>query len=158
MAAGKWKTYDKAMLNRLNGELDMNATTNWKLALFLSTSNCNTLTAHDKLADLTNEHANANGYTTGGVALTSVSIARTGNVIKFTCANPVFTASGGSITARYGVIYRNATDGTIVNPLYVVCVLDTTAGGTDVTATTGNTLTVTMNASGITTDTGNNAD
>jgi hypothetical protein len=40
----------------------------------------------------------------------------------------------------------------------VVCVLDTTAGGTDVTATTGNTLTVTMNASGITTDTGNNAD
>ena len=155
-AAGKWKHYDKAMLNRFNGELNMNATTNWKMALFLSTSNCNTLTAHDKLADLTNEHANGNGYTTGGIALTGVSIARTGNVIKFTCTSPVWTANGGSIVARFAVIYRNATDSTIVNPVYVVCLLDTAPA--DKTATDGNTFTVTINASGITTDTGNNSD
>lgn len=156
MAAGKWKQYDKAVLNRLNGELNMNATSNWKLALFLSTSNCNTLTVHEKYADFTNEVANGFGYTTGGIALTGVSISRTGNVVKFDCTDPVWTASGGSITARFGVIYRDATDLTIVKPAYAVCLLDTTPA--DVTATSGNTFTITMNASGITTDTGANVD
>ena len=156
MAAGKWKNYDKSVLNRLKGELNMNATTNWKMALYTSSSNCNTLTASEKLADLTNEVANGNGYTTGGVALTNVVLTRSGNVVTFDCDDAVWNASGGSITARYAVIYRNATDGTIVNPLYVVSLLDTTPA--DVTVTTGNSLTITINASGITTDTGNNAD
>lgn len=156
MAAGKWKDYDKAILNQLIGELNMNATTNWKMALFLSTSNCNTLTAHEKYADLTNEHANANGYTTGGVALTNVVLSRTGNVVKFDCDDAVFTASGGSIVARFAVIYRNATDGTIVKPIRCVCLLDVTPA--DVTATTGNTFTVALSASGINTITGQSVD
>lgn len=155
-AAGKWKHYDKSVLNRLIGELNMNATTNWKMALYLSTSNCNTLTVHEKLADLTNEVANANGYLTGGIALTSVLLSRSGNVVKFDCDNPVWTASGGSITARFAVIYRNTTDGTIVKPIYAVCLLDTAPA--DVTATDTNTFTVTINAGGVSTDTGNNAD
>lgn len=155
-AAGGWKDYDKALLNQLNGELNMNATTNWKMALFQSTSNCNTLTAHEKLADLTNEVANGNGYITGGIALTNVVLSRSGNVIKFDCDDAVWTASGGSITARFAVIYRNATDGTIVNPIRYVCLLDTAPA--DVTATTGNTLTIAINASGVNTLTGDNSD
>lgn len=154
--AGKWKQYDKAGLNVLNGEIDMTATTNWKIALFLSTSNCNTLTVHDKFADLTNEVATAFGYTAGGVALTNVVLSRTGNVVSFDADPAIWTASGGSITARFAVIYRNATDGTIVNPLSSVCLLDTAPA--DVTATTGNTFTVTPNASGFFTITTNNAD
>ena len=156
MAAGKWKHYDKAVLNQFIGELNLNATTNWKLALFLSTSNCNTLTVHELYGDLTNEHANANGYTTGGIALTGVALTRTGNVVKLTCSPAVWTATGGSITARFGVLYRNATDGTKVNPAYAVFLLDATPA--DVTATDGNTFTVTMNASGITTATGASVD
>jgi len=155
-AAGKWKQYDKAGLNVLNGEIDMTATTNWKMALFLSTSNCNTLTAHDKFADLTNEVATAFGYTAGGVALTNVVLSRSGNVVSFDADPAVWNASGGSITARFGVIYRDATDGTIVDPLHSVCLLDTAPA--DVTATTGNTFTVTPNAGGYFTITTNNAD
>jgi hypothetical protein len=156
MAAGKWKHYDKALLNRLIGELNVNATSNWKMALFTSVSNCNTLTVHDKLADLTNEVSNANGYTTGGITLTNVALTRTGNVVKFTCDPAVWTATDSGITARFAVIYHNTTDGTIVNPLFVVSLLDTAPA--DVTATAGNTLTVTPDSNGIVTDTGNNSD
>lgn len=156
MAAGKWKQYDKAGLNALNGELNLSSTTNWKMALFLSTSNCNTLTVHDKFADLTNEVATAFGYTAGGVTLTNVVLSSSGNVVSFDFDPAVWTASGGSITARFAVIYHNTTDGTIVNPLSSVCLLDTAPA--DVTATTGNTFTVTPNATGAFTITTNNAD
>lgn len=156
MAAGKWKDYDKAVLNRLKGELNMNATTNWKMALFQSSSNCNTLTAHEKYSDLTNEVANGLGYNTGGIALTNVVISRTGNVVKFDCDDAVWTAAGGSIAARFAVIYRDATDGTIVKPLAKVSLLDVTPA--DVTATDTNTFTVEIAAGGIAVDTGTNTD
>src|SRR4051812_42896357 len=125
-AAGKWKTYDFANLYVGNGTHDLDDTTNWKVALFLSTSNANTLSVGTGIfGDLTNEHAAANGYAAGGVAATGISWTRSGSVCTFTIANPVWTASGGSITARYAVIYRNATVNGIVKPLLAVCLLDT---------------------------------
>jgi hypothetical protein len=68
--------------------------------------------------------------------------------VTFDCDNPVWTASGGSIVARFGVIYKNATVNTIVKPLLCVCLLEA-VGPADVTATTTNTLTITMNAAGV---------
>jgi len=148
MAAGKWKIYEFAKEYLADGTHDLDDTTNWKMALFLSTSNADTLSVGTGVyGDLTNEHANANGYTTGGVALTSVAWTHSGGTVTFDCDNPVWTASGGSIVARFAVIYRNATVNTIVKPLLCVCLLDTTPA--DVTATTGNTLTITINASGV---------
>jgi hypothetical protein len=156
-AAGKWKLYETAKLYLADGTFDLDDTTNWKCALFLSTSNANTLGGtNDVYADLTNEHANANGYTTGGVALTGVTWTNAAGTITFDCADPVWTAAGGSIVARFGVIYKNATVNTIVKPLLCVSLLDTAPA--DVTATTGNTLTLQMNASGIFTLSGANVD
>jgi hypothetical protein len=157
MAAGKWKVYDFAKKYLADGTHDLDDTTNWKIALFLSTSNANTLSVGTGVyGDLTNEHANANGYTTGGLALTAETWTRSSSTITFDAADPVWTASGGSIVARFGVIYRNATVNTIVKPLLAVCLLDTTPA--DVTATDGNTLTVVMNASGLFTLTGATTD
>ena len=148
MAAGKWKLYADAKKYIGNGTFDLDATTNWKMGLFLSTSNANTLTTGtDVYGDLTNEHANANGYTTGGVALTSITWTESSGTITFDCADPVWTASGGSIVSRFAVIYQDATLNSIVKPLLCVCLLDTAPA--DVTATTGNTLTITINASGV---------
>lgn len=147
-AAGKWKMYESASLYASDGTFDLDDSTNWKMALFLSTSNANTLgSTIDVYGDLTNEHANASGYTTGGVALSGVTFTRSGAVSTFTCTSPVWTASGGSIVARFAVIYKNATVNTIVKPLLCVCLLDTAPA--DVTATTGNTLTVTIAGTGI---------
>ncbi len=148
MAAGRWKIYDLAKKYVGDGTHDMDATANWTAALFLSTSNCNTLSVGTGIyGDLTNEHANANGYTTGGVALTGETWTRAADVVTFDANDPSWTASGGSITARFAVIYANATLNGIVKPLLCVCLLDTTPA--DVTATTGNTFPITLNTAGI---------
>jgi hypothetical protein len=149
MAAGKWKVYDLAKLRLQDGTFDMdNAALGLTMALFLSTSNANTLSVGTGLyGDLTNEHANANGYTTGGIALTGETWLNSAGTETFDCNDVLWTASGGSIVARFAVIYCNATVNSIVKPLLAVCLLDTTPA--DVTATTGNTFSVIINASGV---------
>jgi hypothetical protein len=147
MAAGKWKVYEAAKKYLADGTFDLDDTSNWKMALFLSTSNCDTLGGtNDVYGDLTNEHANGNGYTTGGGDVTGVTWTQSGGTVTFDLDNEVWTASGGSIVARFAVIYKNATVNSIVKPLLCVCLLDTTPA--NVTATDGNTLTVAINASG----------
>ena len=156
-AAGKWKLYDLAKKYIGDGTHDLDVTTNMTVALFLSTSNANTLSVGTGIyGDLTNEHANANGYTTGGQALTGETWTRSGGTTTYDANDPVWTASGGSIVARFAVIYANATLNGIVKPLLCVCLLDTAPA--DVTATDTNTLTITMNASGIVTLSGATSD
>jgi hypothetical protein len=56
------------------------------------------------------EVANANGYATGGVALTGVAVTTvTTNDAKFDADDASWTASGGAITASYAILY-NDTD------------------------------------------------
>jgi hypothetical protein len=156
-AAGKWKLYDFAKKYIGDGTLDLDDTSNWKLALFLSTSNCNTLSVGTGVyGDLTNEHANANGYTTGGAAMTGITFTRSGGTITFDADNVVFTATGDSIVNRFGVVYKDATVNSIVKPLLCVCLVDTAPA--DKTTTNGNTLTFTMNASGLFTRSGADVD
>lgn len=145
MAAGAWTFTDAGRKKLLDGTFDLDTDT-FLCALFLSTSNIGA--ASTTYAGLTNEHANANGYTTGGVAITP-TWAQAAGTATFDAADlaPGWTASGGSIIARFGVIYKNATVNTIVKPLLCVCLLDATPA--DVTTTVGNTLSVTFNASGI---------
>lgn len=137
MAASAWTFTNTARTKLLNGQFDLD-TDSFKCALFLSTSNIGA--ASTTYAGVTNEHANANGYTTGGIAI-ALTLAGTTTVTVDITTDPVWTASGGSITARYAVIYEVGGD--------VLCysLLDTTPA--DVTATTGNTLTVAANASGV---------
>lgn len=158
MAAGKWKAYDFAKKYLGDGTFDMdNASLGLTMALFLSTSNAETLSVGTGVyGDLTNEHANGNGYTTGGIALTNEVWTRSGGTTTFDCDNVVWTAAGGSIVARFAVIYCNATVNTIVKPLLCICLLDTTPA--NVTATDGNTLTISINASGVFTLSGMTSD
>lgn len=154
MAAGKWKVYDKAKLRLADGTFDMdNASLGLTMALFLSTSNCETLGIGTGVyGDLTNEHANGNGYTTGGVALTGETWLNATSTSTFDCDNPEWTASGGSIVTRFAVIYCNATVNTIVKPLLCVSLLDVTPA--DITVTDGNILRVNISATGVFTLTG----
>lgn len=148
MAAGKWKVYEAAKEYIGDGTIDLDSAT-FKMALFTSSSNCNTLSGSDAMTDLTNEVANANGYTTGGVTLTGVTWLNSSGTMTFDCDNAVWTASGGSITARFAVIYRSGAAGSpsVTDALLCVCLLDTTPA--DVTATATNTLTIAINASGV---------
>ena len=142
MAADLWKFYETfpERLGDAGHDLDNDT---FYVALFLSASNCATET-WDALADLTSQHANANGYVTGGQALGSVTWVESSGVVTLDCAAEVFTASGGSILCRFAVVYNwtHASD-------LLVCysLLDNTPA--DVEATDTNTLTITPHASGI---------
>jgi len=122
----------------LNGTFDFDTDT-FKVALFLSTSNIGA--ASTTYAGVTNEHANANGYTTGGISLGALTLSGTTTVTVDDPADMVWTASGGSITARFAVLYESGGD------VVCYCLLDSTPA--DVTATNGNTLTIALHASGI---------
>jgi hypothetical protein len=138
MAAGAWTFTNAGRTSLLNGDFDLDTNT-FKIALFLSTSNIGA--ASTTYAGLTNEHANANGYTTGGISLGALTLSGTTTVTVDDPADAVWTASGGSIIARFAVIYEDAGN------VLCYCLLDSTPA--DVTATDGNTLTVAFHASGI---------
>lgn len=103
--------------------------------------------SHVVYADLTNELSTANGYINGGATLASMTWDHSGATSTFDAADTVWTASGGSITARRAVIRAIGTFNSQVDPLVASILLDTTPA--DVTATDGNTLTLQWNASGI---------
>lgn len=136
-AASTWAFTNGGRTKLLDGTFDID-TDSWKMALFLSTSDIGA--TETTYAGVTNEHANANGYTTGGIAIT-LTLAGTTTVTVDIATDPVWTASGGSIVARFAVIYEVSGN--------VLCYATLDSTPADVTATTGNTLTVAANASGV---------
>lgn len=144
MAASAWRMYGSAKEFIGDSTIDLDGHT-FKAQLHSSsyTANLNTQSVR---ADLTNELATANGYTAGGATLGSVTWTLSSGTVTFDSADVQWTASGGSITARTSVIYDD-TPSSPLDPLLAYDLLDTTPA--DVTATSGNTFTVQINASGI---------
>jgi len=131
MAAGAW-TFT-------NGSRTFDIDTDtWKMALFLSTSNLGA--ASTTFAGVTNEHAASFGYAAGGETV-ALTLSGTTTVTVDITTDPVWTASGGSIVARFAAIYE------VGGNVLCYCLLDDAPA--DVTATSGNTLTVAANASGV---------
>lgn len=140
-SAGNWTFTNQARTDMLNGTYDFDSDL-FKIALFLSTSNIGA--SSTTFAGVTNEHAAASGYTAGGLptgAGTVLVLSGTTTVKVDLGTDPVWTASGGSIVAKFAVLYEVA--GNVV----CYCLLD--SGGANVTVTDGNTLTVAINAAGI---------
>ena len=150
MAAGAFVFPNLAKLNFFNATNLLNGTsTNFKLGLVTSSWTPNNAT-NEVWGDVSaNEISAGNGYTAGGNTLTGVTLNQTSGTVKFTSSATSWTASGGSIPAwRYGVVYYNGTLNSKVNPLVGYFLGDSTPA--DVPATTsGNSLTITPNASGI---------
>ena len=100
MAADAWSIYNHFRERIGDGVIDMDGD-EFYMALFLSTSNCNDDTVGTNLyGDLTNEHANGNGYLTGGDHITDTITAanqwlRSTATVKFDTDDATWTASGG---------------------------------------------------------------
>jgi hypothetical protein len=73
------------------------------------------------------------GYTTGGVAVTLVLAGTTSVTVSFS-SNPTWTAGSAGLTAKWAVLYEVSGN--------VLCFVTLDSGGADVTATSGNTLTI----------------
>lgn len=134
MAATPWAFTNGGRTKLLDGTFDIDSDS-WKLALFLSTSNIGAVST--TYAGLTNEHANNNGYSTGGIAVTLTLSGTTTVTVDFS-TDPVWTASGGAITARFGVLYE--VGGNVLN----FTTLDSAPA--DVSVSDGNQLTVAAHA------------
>ena len=147
MAADAWIRYNGFSEYLGDGVMDMDNDT-FKMQLHSSTYT--PAVTHDVRADLTNELATANGYTAGGATMT-VTWTRATVTVTFDANDVVWTASGGSIVARYAVIYDD-TPASPLDPLVAYSLLDNTPA--DVTVTDGNTLTIAIHANGILTLTG----
>lgn len=126
---GAWTLVNGARTDILAGNFPVGS--GYKVALVTSTSNISVTST--TWAGVTNEVANGNGYTTGGVAVTLADTGSTSVAVYFS-SNPSWTASGGSITARWAVLYKTAGD------VLAYCVLDSTPA--DITVASGNTLTI----------------
>ena len=149
-APGPFVVGNLAKLNFFNAT-DLLAATPANFRLALVTSTWTPAPTTDELWSVAsgNEIATGNGYTTGGIALTSVSLTQSAGTVKFTSAAAIWTASGTGIPAwRYGVLYYLGTLNSKVNPLVAYFLGDATPADVPLT-TSGNTLTFTPNASGI---------
>ncbi|MEN9885681.1 MAG: hypothetical protein RL758_259 [Pseudomonadota bacterium] len=149
-APGAFVFPDKAKLNFVSATdlIGANAA-NFKIAL-VSSAWTPANSTDEVWADVSaNEIANGNGYTTGGLALTGVTLTQTAGTVKFTGSAAVWTASGAGIAAwRRGVVYYSGTLNAKVNPVVGHFLGDSAPADVPVT-TSGNTLTITPNASGI---------
>ncbi len=136
----KYESYARELQNK-NVEIDADT---FIVGLSTSTYAPNAAT-HEALADITNE-LSGSGYarqTLTGVALTEPSA----GTWRFDSNDPVFTATGGSIVARYWWMF-NDTATVPLDMLMFYGFLDNTPA--DVTTTDTNTLTMQVNASGYT--------
>lgn len=137
MAAGAWIFTNVGRTKLLDGTFDIE-NDDYMMALFLSTSNIGPTSTTYALLD--DEHAQQYGYMTGGKVV-NLGLSGTTTVKADIVTDPVWTADGGSIIARYAVIYEVGGD------VLCYCLLDATPG--DVEATDGNTLTVAAHDDGV---------
>lgn len=140
MAAGAWVVVNAIKERMGNAEINFDTDT-FKVRLYTSSSDLSATS--DDASAVTNELSTANGYTAGGEAVTPTWTRSTGTC-TFDVSDPSWTASGGSIVARFAAIVdETPTPDRVV----AYCLLDSTPA--DVTTTTGNTLTIQISASGV---------
>lgn len=153
MAASAWAIHNKVKEYIGNKIVDLD-NDSLKINLYLSTSDL--AVTKDGIATVSDQVATANGYTQNTKAIASQAWTSSGATCTFDCADVVWTAAGGSITARYAAIYDDtvtaaAASGNVTaieaDPIICSCTLDTTPA--DVTATDTNTFTIAMHASGV---------
>lgn len=127
MPVGNWTWFDKAIDKFANRQFNLTGDT-FKLALTTSTQAISKTflgTSTDcRYADLTAELATANGYTVGGLSLTSLSLLRSGSTETWSAGNASWTITGAGVTFKYGIVY----DDTNANK-DLLCFVDSDTGG-----------------------------
>ncbi len=133
--------YDTFKRDLINGTIDVDGDT--FISGLSSSSYTPARTTHETVSDITNE-LSGNGYSRQTLSSVALSEPATGTWM-FDSADPVFTASGGSIVARWYWVFDD-TPTSPADPLCHYGLIDDTPA--DVTVTTGNTLTLEVNVSG----------
>lgn len=111
--------FPQGWMEAMKAGIDFDGAT-WKLSLHTSTftPDRDTMNFAD---DRTNEVANGNGYTTGGVTLASVALSydATTDQIRFDFADPSWTFTADT-SWRYGVVYIDTAGAASTDPLLLL--------------------------------------
>lgn len=146
MPAGTFTLF-KANIDDLRMQDLVGATVKMMLVTSSYTPNAAT-DGHSVLADITNEIANGNGYTTGGAALANKAVTAVTNGWKYASDNIAWTASGSGIPAwRYAIMYVDGSLWGKTSPLLGYFVGDNTPADIPLT-TAPNPLTINCPANG----------
>lgn len=145
MAATAWAFWDRAKHRICNGDITL-STGPFRLALYMSAASGSINTASLTLQSELQSEVSGGTYVAGGLALSGITwtAGASAGQQAFDCSDPVFTASGSAMSnVRFGVIVKSlgAASG------YLLCWSGLSTSQFDVT--TGNTLTIQMNANGI---------
>lgn len=131
---GTANIFTKAKQKILAGSIDFSADT---FKVLLTTSGYTPgIDSNEFVSDVTNE-VSGNGYARQAV---TPSIATFGSTVSAKFTDPAVTASGGSITARYWVLFKDTGGADTANPVIAYGLLDNTPA--DVVITDGNSGTV----------------
>jgi hypothetical protein len=129
MSADAWKLYNKSKEYIGDGTIDLDAGDAYFTVVLLTSSYTPALT-HDAYSSISgSEVANANGYTTGGDILAATTWTESAGTVTFDATDPAWTASGGSITARYAALVHIAAGSGVpqsTDKLIGYCLLDNT--------------------------------
>ena len=149
MAADAWKVYNKTKEYIGDGTIDLDAGDGY-FSVILATSSYTPALTHSTYADVSAaEVANGNGYTTGGDFPGTVTWTESSGTVTFDSVDPAWTASGGSITARYAVLVHVAAGSGVpqsTDKIMAYCLLDNAPA--DVTAVDGADFTIQLAAGG----------
>jgi hypothetical protein len=106
MAAGNFTIYNEAKKHLMNGNIDLD-TDSFRMSLFTSASNVATATL-SVISEVTNEVAEANGYSSSGKALTVTWTAgASASEYRFSFTTLTWTATGGTIpNIRYAAVWK----------------------------------------------------
>ena len=144
MAVGAWTFYDRFKEFMADGSVDLD-TTPFRITLHTSASNAAT-TSLSTYASLTSEVTEANGYSSSGKNLSSITwtLASTATA-RWDSADPFWSASGGNIAnIKFAVIWAS---GATAGARKLVC--RSTLSTAQFTLTSANRLTIQMAADGI---------
>ena len=150
MAAGTWKIYTQA--KRLLGEGAITLNTGvWRMTLHSIGASANILKITNggisTYSSIGSELNTSNGYPAGGKSITEAwTVGASAKQMKYTyqSAGIIFTASGGSLSSIKYAAIRNSTG---AGAGKVLCFV--TLSTSPFTITSGNTLTISPNSSGV---------
>jgi hypothetical protein len=146
MAAGAWTVYNLAKKKIGNSSLSL-ASTAFRCSLFTSASSGAGNSARGVFNSLDDEVTSGNGYSSSGKAMTGETwtVGTSNSQYRFDTDDVVWTASGGSIAnIKYAVIWLSAAASA---NRHLLCYSQLTSS--QFTLSSGNTLTLQMNASGV---------
>ena len=133
-----WRSYSQRGANLRTGQIK---------ATLHNSSYTPSVTSQTVYADLSNELGTANGYTNGGLALSGQAWTQSTATVALTASPTIWNCTVSDLVARYCVLRYVGTVDSAVDPLIAYILMDTTPA--NITATPGNALTITWNASGI---------